>query len=73
MRMSSESKAFFKLSFPLALVGVLVSRLLDLGETATFAVTMGPVFVVMAIMIYREPVESASSDRRVHPPSHRGA
>jgi len=71
--MSAETKAFFKIAFPLVFVGVLVSGILDLGDTATFAVVMGPVFVVMAIMIYREPIEDARSDRRVQPPSHRGA
>ena len=62
--MSRETKSFFAVAIPVGFVGVVIAALLDLGDTATFLATMGPVSVVMLIFILRE-------SRADHPRRHR--
>lgn len=71
MRVSPESKTFFLIAFPVATVGAIVSLLLDLGYNATFAMTMGPVFVVMLVFMLRERDESKTYRRTQSPPHGR--
>jgi len=72
--MGPDGKLFFSITLPLGSASMLAGKhYFGLEGDALMATWLVPMALVMIVMMHRANVEDARSDRRVQPPSHRGA